>query len=78
MALKNKQIMSMVLPNMSMKWCQTSYIIFFKKKKEQLFKYQISLLGPFSSHYNGTKVSPWTSDEAMEKKYSLNSLFWKT
>ena len=67
--------MSMVLPNMSMKRCQTSYIIFFFKKKEQVFNYQIFLLGLLPSHYNGTKFSLWTSDEAVEKIYSLNSLF---
>lgn len=75
MALKNKQIMSMVLPNMSMKWCQTSYILLKKKKKEQVSN---NSLGTLPSHYNGTKISLWTSDEAVEKKYSLSSLFWKT
>ena len=48
---------------------------FFFKKKEQVFNYQIFLLGLLPSHYNGTKFSLWTSDEAVEKIYSLNSLF---
>ena len=43
-----------------------------KKKKEQVSN---NSLGTLPSHYNGTKISLWTSDEAVEKKYSLSSLF---
>lgn len=77
MALKNRQIMSMVLPKCVYGSDVKHHISFKKEGAEGLSSNNLSWTFILLL-INGTKFSLWTSDEAVEKIYSLNSLFWKT